>query len=84
MEWDKFKQTLEENESFPCDYLFKFVVKAATKAQFRELFSEFEMNERPSKNGNFISMTFSAKVSTSSEIIDIYQKAAKIEGIISL
>ncbi|WP_461832935.1 DUF493 family protein [Desulfothermus sp.] len=82
--WTGFKEKLEEIHVFPEHYVFKFIVPVDRKKQVIELFQGEEVKLRNSKSGKFISITARCFVSSSEEVISIYKKAAKIEGIVAL
>ncbi len=82
--WAGFKEKLEEIHVFPEHYVFKFIVPVDRQKQVIELFQGEEVKVRNSKSGKFISITARCFVSSSEEVISIYKKAAKIEGIVAL
>ncbi len=82
--WDGFKKKLDEVHLFPEYYVFKFIVPENRKKEVLELFKKEEINIRSSKNGKFVSITVKCYMSSSDEVISIYQMAAKIEGIVAL
>jgi putative lipoic acid-binding regulatory protein len=85
VEYDKFQTLLDDEYSFPTKYLFKFIVKPELKDEIlKEVGEGTLVKTNPSKNGKFISLTISKSVDSSSDIIDIYKKVSKIEGVISL
>ena len=78
------KMRLDETTSFPSVHVFKFIVP---KAQFPELESLFKgqpTSTRESKFGNYISLTVEPMMISSDEVIQTYQSALKIKGIICL
>ena len=67
--------------------MFKFIIKADNKtmALIEVIFEDdAEIIEKPSTKGNYISITIKQVVMSVDEIISIYEKAAEIEGVISL
>ena len=81
---DSFKEKLEAQYSFPTLYKFKFIVPSSKQQEVIELFSNHDCQTRPSKNGKYVSVTISIMAESSDKIIEIYQRASGIEGIISL
>ncbi len=81
---DSFKKTLEEEYKFPALYSFKFIVLSSLKNKIISLLPNAIINEKLSKNGKYISVTLTQTMNNSSEIIYIYEKASKINGVISL
>lgn len=86
--FDELRKKLEESiTSFPYLYMFKFIIKADNKtmALIEVIFEDdAEIIEKPSTKGNYISITIKQVVMSVDEIISIYEKAAEIEGVISL
>jgi putative lipoic acid-binding regulatory protein len=79
-----FKDKLEASGQFPMLYMFKFIVPAGSEGQIGTLFPKNEMILKPSSGGKYISTTIQAMMDNADEIIDLYEKAATIEGVISL
>ena len=82
--WDGFKKKLDEVHLFPEYYVFKFIVPENRKKEVLSLFKREEISIRSSKSGKFVSITARCYMSSSEEVISIYQMAAKIEGIVAL
>ena len=79
-----FKDKLDIEYSFPTLYKFKFIVPEKKKEEIASLFSKHSIHTKPSKKGNYISVTVEIMAESSDKIIEIYKKASQIEGIISL
>ncbi len=79
-----FKQKLDENHDWPCVYLFKFIVPVAKKDAFNTIFPVEDLTFKSSKGGKYVSVTANVYMQSSDEVISIYEKAYKVEGIISL
>jgi putative lipoic acid-binding regulatory protein len=85
-EYDKLRELLE-NLDYPSVYLYKFIVKQDPNkvVDIKRCFSETaEFKTRPSKNGNYISVSIKEMMLTSEAIIDRYKDVAKIENVIKL
>jgi putative lipoic acid-binding regulatory protein len=86
--FDELKKKLEESiKTFPYIYMFKFIIKADNKtmALVETIFdNDADIIQKQSSTGKYISITVKQVVMSVDEIIDIYQKAEKIEGVISL
>lgn len=80
----EFKEKLEAAHDFPSLYMFKFIVLENKKEEVKALFPMNEVNYKPSSKGKYISVTAKVMVPSSDYVIEIYQKAHKIEGIIAL
>lgn len=78
---------LEEEHDFPELYMFKFIVPNDNRklALVEALFGgEAQVTIRQSRKGNFVSVTGKEIMVSVDSVIERYQKAAEIEGIVSL
>ena len=86
-DFDSLKEKLEQM-TFPSLYLFKFIVKSDLKkiAQIESLFhsERAEIRLQESSKGAFVSISVKEIMMSAEEIIDIYVKSSKIEGVIAL
>jgi uncharacterized protein len=81
---DNFQKKLEEHYSWPSLYLFKFIVPKGKEAELKELFPSHTLTEKISAKGNYVSITFQIMASSSEAVIEVYQRAAVVEGLIAL
>lgn len=84
--FDQLRKQLQE-QSWPSVYFFKFICPSDPKtvAKVTALFEDQgKLNLRPSKNGNFISVSVKEVMISPDDVIDVYVKAASIKGVISL
>lgn len=79
-----FKEKLESAGEFPMVYMFKFIVPKGKEIEVGALFPKNDITLKPSSGGKYISTTIQAMMESSDQILDIYEKAAEIEGVISL
>ncbi|MFC4871169.1 DUF493 family protein [Negadavirga shengliensis] len=79
-----FKEKLELQTSFPSLYMFKFIVPNGREGEVAALLPNNEMKLKVSTKGTYVSATIRAMMPSSDAIIEIYERAAKIEGVISL
>lgn len=89
MEHDNYKGLFEKlNEiKFPTWYMFKFIVlnDISLLNEAKDLATNPDLVEsKLSKNGKYISLTFTEKKETPEEIIEVYKKAEKIDSIVAL
>ena len=84
--FDKLKEQLEQ-EDWPSVYLFKFIVPN-DDAIIKKITSMFndktEVKKRPSKKGNYISISIKKVMLNAEKVIEIYEASAKIKGVITL
>lgn len=85
---EKFKkmhELLSTEYQWPGPYVFKFIAPVDKVGSVSSLFDErFETTNKPSKKGNYISLTAVGEMSSPDEVIKIYQAAGSIPGVISL
>ncbi|MBX2967942.1 MAG: DUF493 family protein [Cyclobacteriaceae bacterium] len=81
---ESFRSKLEQHYSWPSLYMFKFIVPKGKETEVRNLFPAHEVTEKPSREGNYTSLTIQIMAPSSNVVIEIYQKAAAIEGLIAL
>ena len=81
---DSFKNTLEEEYDFPAEYSFKFIIKSESISKVLDLLPDSDYSKRESKNRKYTSVTISKIMKNADEILYIYEKASKIDDIISL
>lgn len=79
-----FKEKLDGYYTWPTEYTFKFIVPRGQEDEIRNLFPLQVATERESKQGNYTSFTFTLSVGSSDAVIAIYQKVAKVKGLIAL
>ena len=79
-----FKEQLDSEHNWPGLYIFKFIVPKDKQKEVENLFQDNATENRISKNGNYVSITARVEINNSDQVIQIYQDAHKIEGIIAL
>ena len=84
MDFSKFKSLLDDQITWPDYYSFKFVVKTESKGRVLALLSDHEISEKFSKTGKYTSITSRKYLNSSDEVVDIYKKVSKVEGVITL
>lgn len=82
--WLKMKALLENEYVWPANYRFKFIIPKDKEDEIEKLFPSEKIEYRASKNGNYLSVTFQKRCESSEEIINIYESAANIKGLILL
>lgn len=81
----KFRDKLAETLTFPSVYMFKFIVSSELRkiALVENLFDPgTDIHRKESGKGSYTSVTARQVVISVDEIIEIYRKAGKIEGLI--
>ena len=86
-ELENFKKKLSESMSFPCVYMFKFIVQSENRsiALVESLFDAgADIHTKESGQGRYTSITAKQVVVNVDEVIEVYKKAALIKGIMFL
>ena len=81
---NSFREKLDKHYAWPSVYLFKFIVPAGKEQEVKKLFPLHNTTEKLSKNGKYISVTIQMMMPSSDSVIDVYVRAAEIEGLIAL
>lgn len=81
---EEFKKKLDDIHDFPTLYMFKFIVTEDKKGEVKSLFPASELAYKPSSKGKYTSVTASVMMPSSDHVIEVYEQAQKIEGIIAL
>ncbi|MGM0478919.1 MAG: DUF493 family protein [Bacteroidota bacterium] len=85
-QFEKLYEQLKEQQ-WPRVYLFKFIAPADSRtiALVTQLFdNEDNIVMRPSKKGNYSSISVKEEMNSAEAVIALYEKAAQIKGVISL
>jgi len=73
-----------EKLDWPVEYMFKFIVPMEKVGDIIAIFPEGDYATKTSEKGNYVSITSCKKMPSENDVIAIYEKAARIEGVISL
>jgi len=79
-----FQERLDQEYSFPALYQFKFIVPKESLEDLLAIFPKHDHQTRPSKNGNYMSVSVNIMADSSDTIIEYYNRASGVKGIISL
>ena len=80
----QFKDALDGHHQWPCLYVFKFIVPSENLQLFEACFPEHQLEKRESKTGKYTSITMELNMCSSKEVMDIYEKAAQVPGVMAL
>ncbi len=81
---NSLREKLEQHYAWPALYMFKFIVPKGKEEEVKQLFPQHFVNEKASKNGNYISLTIQMMVPSTDTVIEVYLKTSAIEGLIAL
>ena len=84
MNFYKFKNVLDKNNSWPSDYTFRFIIPFTELKELERILGNEEIASKPSKKGNYLSVVFTQKMTSPDKVIEVYKAVSPIKGIISL
>ena len=80
-----FREKLDKFYAWPSLYTFKFIVPYGKEGELRNLFPlHITATAKSSETGKYVSLTYQMMMPSSESVIDVYQKASAIEGLIAL
>jgi hypothetical protein len=79
-----FREKLNQYYAWPALYTFKFILPANKESEVIALFPLHHAAAKASKTGKYASVTFQMMMPSADAVIEIYQKAATVEGLIAL
>ena len=79
-----FKNKLDEVHTWPSSYLFKFVVPQAKKGELLSMMPTGMVQERSSSNEKYVSISLTAQMDNSDDVVAVYKQVAQIEGVVTL
>ena len=81
---ERIKDLLNQNHDFPTEYMFKFIVPQHKEAEVRNIFPYENVRLNFSKRGKYISITVELYMESAEAVLQVYDAAYKIEGLIAL
>ncbi|MBV6644334.1 MAG: DUF493 family protein [Cyclobacteriaceae bacterium] len=86
MSWNvaAFKEKIEDQHRFPGPYVFKFIVPKEKKDEVIALLPVGDLSFKASSGEKYISITLKSSLKSSDEVLEVYQKVHRIEGLIAL
>ncbi|MBT1704654.1 DUF493 family protein [Chryseosolibacter indicus] len=81
---ENFKLKLDQHYAWPSLYIFKFIVPTGKEDAVKRLFPQHEASEKHSTKGKYTSITIQMMMPSSEAVVDIYEQASTIEGLIAL
>jgi putative lipoic acid-binding regulatory protein len=77
------KAALDKAVVFPTVYTFKFIVPRSQVNHLIALMDGHRYTQRESSAGRFVGLTFEAMMTSSDDIVAVYERAATVDGILS-
>lgn len=84
MDMTKFESLLNDQFNWPDQYKFKFVTKTESVHRVSEILDGHTLEYKESRNGKYTSITSQKLVNSSDEVVEVYKKMSKLEGVITL
>ena len=84
MDYQQFRDLLDQTYQWPDYYEFKFIVKIDDRNQALDQLHGLTITETPSKQGNYISINARKLIKSTEEVLEVYIAMSTIKGIISL
>ncbi len=86
--YERLREKLLENTTWPSDYLYKFIVPTDEEriAQIHDIFDNTGavIESKKSKKGTYTSLSITVNLKDPDEVIMKYKEVAIVEGVISL
>lgn len=83
-DFEKFKELLEKEYIWPAPYTFKFLIKEHQLEVLKQTITMENIQIKTSQKGKYLSVSYTKIILHTDHVIEIYQLAQKIEGIICL
>ncbi len=86
--YERLKEQLKGDTSWPASYLYKFIVPADTRkiAEIEAIFdgTGAKINTRDSSKGKYTSLSINVIMASPEDVITKYKQVSEVEGVISL
>ena len=81
---EQFRELLEQNYQWPDYYVWKFIVKIEIQDHVLTHLSAHEVSLKVSEKGNYVSISARKLVTTTDEVLEVYEIISRINGVMSL
>ena len=86
--YDRLRQQLQDDTSWPSEYLYKFIVPSSSE-KIAEIEAIFDgtgamINTRDSSKGTYTSVSIKVTLDSPDAVIEKYIEVSEVEGVISL
>ncbi len=79
-----FRDKLEKRHVWPSLYMFKFIVPKDKEKELITHFPSMNFSSKNSSGGKYISFTAEVLIESTDQVIQTYEKANTIEGLIAM
>lgn len=80
----EFRELLDSQYKWPAAYTFKFIAPIEQEALVRQTLPAGEITTRLSATQKYISFTTLSWITSTDQVIRVYEEMGQIEGVISL
>ena len=81
---EEFVRMLDQEHQWPTWYMFKFIAPRGKEQELVALFPAGQASVKASSKGKYRSVTSKLMMSSAEEVLDIYEKARQIKGVLAL
>ena len=81
---EQIKKLLNDQHKWPCEYMFKFIVPQNKEQEVRNIFPYENVKLNFSSRGKYVSITVYLFMESAEAVLQVYDTASKIEGLIAL
>ncbi len=83
-DYSQFIEKLENQHEWPSEYMFKFIVPSEAEDAIKKIFKGQNIQSRESSKGKYTSITVTMLIYSTEQVIEIYELAHEVEGVIAL
>ena len=81
---NSFREKLDQHYAWAALYVFKFIVPSGQEEAVKKLFPKHVASEKQSSQGKYTSVTVQMMMPSSEAVVQVYEQASSIEGLIAL
>ncbi len=81
---EEMKDLLDKSQVWPGEYTFKFIVPKDHLLEAHALFDGEKTMDRQSSNGRYVGVSLTKTMQSADEVLEIYERARSIPGLIAL
>ena len=82
--WSDFRDLLDEQNEWPQEYVFKFIVPHEGVDDVKSAIGADDFTLRESSKGTYVSVTAKMLMASSEDVVEVYKSVRGIDGVISL
>lgn len=82
--WSNFEELLDDQNEWPSEYVFKFIVPRSGLEDVKQALGAEEVTTRESSRGRYVSVTARMQMESGEAVVEVYKSVRGIDGVISL